>query len=517
MYRRHINQVALAAILHPFVVFVVATVVSVSLTIETQAQNSPEMSATYGRGVHAYFSNRMTQAEQLLSQVIEVGTTDPRVYYFRSMVRLQTGRQYEAEEDMKVGAAYEARDPGSRHSIGLALQRIQGSGRRTLERFRREGRLNRAGQRRKQTQLRYEQLQRREPKVLRREAPVRLEQLVDPSLDLTTPVTPPSAPPASSKVPQVAVPSTSGDGSSSNLPMATPEKAPDISPPPATETEDLFADPTPKNPSETPVVPSPEAAEAEMQEDPFGGNVSEKESVFDEEPAPAEPTPEAEEEDPFAENPAAEDKPAAESEPSEAESPEADEAEPKEESPGNEDLDDLFGNSSAKEGTSNNALAEQDAPAEETEKAAEVANSPAEGQVASGKLFGILGRVVGSTLPWRNIQLPAMDSMPAAFGRADTNSAENIALGPSPSSPNQVIPASAEKPLEATAEEDLFGADAANGPSENDPFDTADADPLEAGEEKMESEPIEVDAGTKETPADNDSKQPEDDDIFGGF
>jgi hypothetical protein len=149
-----------------------------------QAQNSSELTATYGRGVHAYFANQIDLAEQFLSQVIEAGSTDPRVFYFRAMTRMRSGRRDEAEIDMRVGAAFEARDPGNSLAIGKALERVQGPARLLLERIRQQARMDRLQQRQKQTRDRYEQLRLREPDVLRREMPVPLEDLVEPSVKL---------------------------------------------------------------------------------------------------------------------------------------------------------------------------------------------------------------------------------------------------------------------------------------------------------------------------------------------
>ena len=104
------------------------------------AQNSSELSAMYGRGVHAYFANQAAEAEELFSQVINAGSTDPRVYYFRAMARIGCGRQNEAEQDMQMGATFEARDPGNRYAISKALERVQGANRRTLESFRQQAR-----------------------------------------------------------------------------------------------------------------------------------------------------------------------------------------------------------------------------------------------------------------------------------------------------------------------------------------------------------------------------------------
>ena len=109
-------------------------------------QVSTAVTAIYGRGVHAYFAGNSTQAEQYFTQAIQAGTNDPRPYYFRAMLRLHQGRQFEAENDMRIGAGLEARNPGVQHTIGRSLQRVQGPHRRTLEKFRRQARLDRLQQ-----------------------------------------------------------------------------------------------------------------------------------------------------------------------------------------------------------------------------------------------------------------------------------------------------------------------------------------------------------------------------------
>ena len=176
------------------------------ISAAVQAQNTSELMATYGRGVHAYFAGDTARAEELFSQVIGAGATDPRVFYFRAMTRLRSGRQHEAEHDMQIGAAFEARNPGVQHQIGRSLQRIQGPHRRTLEKYRRQARLNRIQERQQQTRQRYEQLQQRESKVLRQQAPVPLDQLVEPSLILPGQAGPPPSsdapPPAATNAPQ---------------------------------------------------------------------------------------------------------------------------------------------------------------------------------------------------------------------------------------------------------------------------------------------------------------------------
>ena len=94
-----------------------------STTATASSQQSSELSLLYGRGVHSYFANQTSQAEQQFTAVIDAGSTDPRVYYFRGMARLRMGLQEEAQNDMHAGAIFEARRPGDRVTISKSLQR----------------------------------------------------------------------------------------------------------------------------------------------------------------------------------------------------------------------------------------------------------------------------------------------------------------------------------------------------------------------------------------------------------
>jgi len=333
--------------------FFVLSITWGQLATEAQAQDSAEMSAVYGRGVHAYFSNQMAGAEQLFSQVVGAGSTDPRVYYFRAMARLRTGRQYEAEEDMKVGAAYEARDPGSQHSVGIALQRVQGQERRTLERFRREGRLNRVQQHRQQSQLRYEQLEQRGPQVLRREAPVYLEQLSKPSMQPAPmqPAPPAVSAPVEAELPTpVAAPVAKEDDLLFD-PAPKPEMSSDTAADPFPEPEandsadDFFGDAAPEPAeagealpmAEEAAAPAEEVFEPAAEDDLFGDTAPEEEGVEEEstEEMPAEPESSEEMDDPFGE-----------SDSSEAPAPSEDSAE---DSATDSEEEDLFGEAPAEE------------------------------------------------------------------------------------------------------------------------------------------------------------------------
>ena len=169
--------------------FLVVSAVILGVATNASAQDPSELKAVYGRGVHAFFAGNLTQAEQLFSQVIDSGSRDPRAYYFRAMIYMKSGRKFQAEYDMRVGATFEAQDPGSRYLIGKSLQRVQGQGRRALEKFRRQARLERVQQMRSQAVQRYEQLENREKAILHKDKPVELETLLGPQSENNSPRT----------------------------------------------------------------------------------------------------------------------------------------------------------------------------------------------------------------------------------------------------------------------------------------------------------------------------------------
>ena len=227
-----------------------------------RGQENSELSAAYGRGVHAFFAGDSDKAEMLFSNVLGAGSRDPRVYYFRALTRLRSGRQYEAEEDMQMGAALEARDPGKRYAIGNALQRIQGTDRRTLEKFRREARLSRVQENRGLVRHRYENLRTREPEVLHQQNPVLLEQLVEPAVEGLT--VPQSAPPVESGPLEVLPADVPAEVSEPQLPGSKVEESVE---------EDLFESAVEPEPA---TEVEPQAAPAKViEEDPFGAPATE--------------------------------------------------------------------------------------------------------------------------------------------------------------------------------------------------------------------------------------------------
>ena len=135
-------------------------------TIESLA-----LSATYGDAVHAYFAGDYQRAYDDLSQVVEAGTIDPRVYYFRGLASRKLGRLDEAEADFTTGATHEAEGTGS-WPVARSLERVQGCDRLALERHRTRARVVSLQVNRRRNALRYLEAERDQPEVLRRRRPV---------------------------------------------------------------------------------------------------------------------------------------------------------------------------------------------------------------------------------------------------------------------------------------------------------------------------------------------------------
>jgi hypothetical protein len=68
----------------------------------------PALATGYGNGVHAYNEGDYQCSYDELSRVIEAGSNDPRVFYFRGLAALKLGRMDEADADFQQGANLEA-------------------------------------------------------------------------------------------------------------------------------------------------------------------------------------------------------------------------------------------------------------------------------------------------------------------------------------------------------------------------------------------------------------------------
>lgn len=136
------------------------------------------LARAYGSGVHAYFSGDFQKTYDDLTQAIEAGIEDPRAFYFRGLAARKLGRLDEAEADFATASDKEAEGTGG-WPVSRSLERVQGSDRLALERYRMRARVAALQREREAVERRYSGIQRRQPDVLRGRRPEGLN--VDPA------------------------------------------------------------------------------------------------------------------------------------------------------------------------------------------------------------------------------------------------------------------------------------------------------------------------------------------------
>ncbi|MFM7833228.1 MAG: hypothetical protein ACKPJD_15665, partial [Planctomycetaceae bacterium] len=90
----------------------------------------------YSDAVAALKAGDGQTALQQLTELVDAGTRDPRVYYFRGIAA--AGLNQSPDADFKKGAALEAATGNSR-AVNTALETVQGDLRRKIEQFRAQG------------------------------------------------------------------------------------------------------------------------------------------------------------------------------------------------------------------------------------------------------------------------------------------------------------------------------------------------------------------------------------------
>ena len=90
----------------------------------------------YGSGVHNYFAGNLDRAVSDLIAAINGGSKDPRAFYYRALAKMKLGQQDSATLDLSMGATLETADVNQFYPVGKALERIQGSTRAQIERYR---------------------------------------------------------------------------------------------------------------------------------------------------------------------------------------------------------------------------------------------------------------------------------------------------------------------------------------------------------------------------------------------
>jgi hypothetical protein len=96
----------------------------------------------YGAGVHAYFAGNTEKSQELLNDVINAGSNDPRAYFFRGLALAKSQGDLQAGmADFEEGARLEVQRNRGRE-VSDSLQRIQGPMRLAIEKARKNARLS---------------------------------------------------------------------------------------------------------------------------------------------------------------------------------------------------------------------------------------------------------------------------------------------------------------------------------------------------------------------------------------
>jgi hypothetical protein len=136
------------------------------ITTAGMAQD-PILAQLYGSGVHEYFSGGYRQAIADLTEAIDGGTKDPRVYYFRALSWWRLGDTPKAQTDLAAGAKMESADVNQFYPVSKSLERVQGTGRLLLERYRVQARAEAYRREERRNLARYEAQRKAEAEVLR--------------------------------------------------------------------------------------------------------------------------------------------------------------------------------------------------------------------------------------------------------------------------------------------------------------------------------------------------------------
>ncbi|MDB4650476.1 hypothetical protein OAE37_01805 [Pirellulaceae bacterium] len=117
-----------------------STVLATS-TNRLSANDEIAITELYGQAVHAYFDGDYENANKGLTDAIELGTDDPRVYYFRGLTKRMLGRNDEATKDFEAGGKLEALAAAQFYPIGRSLERVQGEARMEIEKIRKQAKI----------------------------------------------------------------------------------------------------------------------------------------------------------------------------------------------------------------------------------------------------------------------------------------------------------------------------------------------------------------------------------------
>jgi len=152
------------------------TVVSLSLANFVNAQDP--LDEMYGRAVHSFFRGDSGPAAELLNEVIDSGSQDPRAYFFRGLS--QSYGSFDGNPDFERAAQLEI-EGKKVVNVGKALERIQGPARIAIEKARLKARLASRSRLLEIQRTRYEEMQRGGPAQSGMVVPPRMDAAPAPS------------------------------------------------------------------------------------------------------------------------------------------------------------------------------------------------------------------------------------------------------------------------------------------------------------------------------------------------
>lgn len=132
-----------------FLLFMLAT-----LSVTSSVSGQDPLDEMYGQAVHSFFRGDLVHAEELLNEVIDAGSMDPRAYYFRGLCQPCCG----GSADFETAARLEI-EGKKVVNVGKALERIQGPTRVEIEKARSRARLSSRAQLLEIQRTKYEQMQ----------------------------------------------------------------------------------------------------------------------------------------------------------------------------------------------------------------------------------------------------------------------------------------------------------------------------------------------------------------------
>ncbi|MDR2756276.1 MAG: tetratricopeptide repeat protein [Planctomycetaceae bacterium] len=123
-----------------FVLFTCCHVVSLFGVTEFKVSHSENL---YGKGVHTFFDKDYAETIKLLTQVEQLGSEDPRPYYFLALAHSRLKQNDKAVDYFKKAARLERKGQSVRdYNVSEALRRIQGNERLHVERYRNQAKLD---------------------------------------------------------------------------------------------------------------------------------------------------------------------------------------------------------------------------------------------------------------------------------------------------------------------------------------------------------------------------------------